>query len=175
MRYVNMANTNTNLAEERTFVYEDSFYQISDDGGTNTNTIKFIQDWEFIPSMADFDIDRIDTGEPIFTRKSDILGTFRFVTKNTIDVYDATDPPTDDLTASRWMIQIANGEPVSITFVTILTATKDGNGTHGKLTIQFTGRIMETPLIRVRDTGVQELEVTGEITAIQKVDVTPGS
>lgn len=170
-----MANTNVGLDAQRTFVYEDSFYQISSDGGTNTDTIKFIQDWEFTPSMADFDIDRIDTAKPIFTKKSDIIGTFRFVMKNTVDVYDTTLVPDEPLTVSDWMISIANGEPVSITFITILTAPKDGNATHGKVTYQFTGRIMETPLTQTRDTGVQELEVTGEITAITKVQKTAGA
>lgn len=170
-----MANTNVTLDPQRTFVYKDSFYQISNDGGSNTDTIKFIQDWEFSPSMADFDIDRIDTGVPIFTPKSDILGTFRFVAKNAIDIYETSATPTDDLSVSKWAIQIANGEPVSITFITKITAVKDGLANSGFITLQFTGRIMDVSLDQIRETGVQELEVNGEITAITEVRKTAGS
>lgn len=156
---------------ERTFVYTDSFFQIND--GVATDTIKFIQDWNFTPSMDDFDIDRIDTGKPIFTRKSDIIGTFNFLTKNTTDIYDTTDPSTDELTATNWIKNIAAGAPTEITIISILTAPKDGAAsTNSFVTIQWTGRIMSTPLVQVRDTGVQEFEVIGEITAIDTVQQT---
>jgi len=165
-----MATVNT--PDNRTFVYEDSFYQIK--SGATTDVLQFIQDWEFTPSMDDFDIDKIDTAEPIFTKKSDIVGTFAFTTKNTVDVYDGTGS-SNLLKATTWMESIAKGEPVSITFITILTAPKDAGPTHGTVTYEFTGRIMTTPVIQVRDTGVQELQVTGEITGITKVDFTPAS
>ena len=159
----------TNESENRTFVYQDSFYQIKN--GATTDTLEFIQDWEFTPSMDDFDIDHIDTGKPIFTKKSDIVGTFEFTTKNTVDVYDSTGS-SNLLKATSWMEGIAKGEPVTITFITILTAPKDGGAVNGFVTYEFTGRIMTTPVIQTRDTGVQELLVTGEITDIVKVDLT---
>lgn len=152
----------------RTFVYEDSFFQIND--GASTDTIKFIQDWNFTPSMDDFDIDRIDTADPIFSKKSDIIGTFSFLTKNTVDIYDTTDPSSDLLTATNWIKNIAAGEPTSITIISILTSPKDGAvGSNSFVTVEWTGRIMSTPLVQVRDTGVQEYEVIGEITAISEV------
>jgi len=165
-----MANETVTQQETRTFVYEDSFYQIN--GGGDIDTLQFIQDWEFAPSMDDFDIDKIDTGEPIFTKKSDVIGTFFFTTKNTTDIYAGTGS-TDILKATTWMEGIAKGEPVSITFITILTAPKDGGTTNSTVTYQFTGRIMTTPINRTRDSGVHELEVRGEITGINKVDLTP--
>lgn len=165
-----MANETVTLPSNRTFVYEDAFFQIND--GIDTDTIQFIQDWEFTPSMDDFDIDKIDTAEPIFTKMSDIVGTFFFTTKNATDLYAATGS-SNLLKATTWMEAISKGEPVSITFIIILTAPKDGGTTNGFITYQFTGRIMSAPLSRVRDTGVHELEVRGEITAINKVDFTP--
>jgi len=157
-------------SSNRTFVYTDSFFQIND--GSITDTIKFIQDWDFTPSMDDFDIDRIDTGIPIFTRKSDIIGTFSFLTKNTTDIYDITDPSTDELTATNWIKQIADGTPTEITIISILTSPKDGATNNSSVTIQWSGRIMSTALIQVRDTGVQEFEVIGEITGIDTVQRT---
>lgn len=157
----------------RTFVYKDSFFQIDD--GVNNDRIKFIQDWTFEPSMDDFDIDNIDTATPIFTPKSDILGTFSFNFKNAIDIYDTSNDSNDLLTATAWMLRIKEGNPAVITIISILTAFDDGLTTHGKVTVQWTGRIMSTPLTQTRDTGVQELEVVGEITDIEIVQRTPGS
>lgn len=170
-----MTNVNVTLKGKRTFVYRDSFFQTSIDGGTNTETLKFIQDWGFTPSMDDFDIDKIDTAEPIFTPKSDIVGDFDFLYKNTIDVVETVNPPVDGQSLSSWVLGIAAGEPVTITFIIILTAVKDGFTNHGFVTYQFTGRIMRTPLVQTRDTGVQEQAVEGEITSIVKVQRTAGS
>lgn len=158
---------------QRTFVYKNSFFQIDD--GVNNDTIKFIQDWEFLASMDDFDIDNIDTATPIFTPKSDILGTFSFNPKNAIDIYDTANDSDDLLTATAWMLRIKEGNPAVITFIVILTAFDDGLTTHGTVTIQWTGRIMNPGVIQTRNTGVQELVVSGEITDIEIVQRTPGS
>ena len=170
-----MTNVNVTLKGKRTFVYQDSFFQTSIDGGTNTETLKFIQDWNFIPSMDDFDVDQIDTAEPVYTPKSDIVGEFDFLYKNTIDVAETPAIPVDDQSISSWMLGIAAGEPVSITFIIILTAKKDGFVNHGTITYKFTGRIMRTPLVQTRDTGVQEQGVEGEITDIALVQRTAGT
>jgi len=160
-------------SENRTFVYTDSFFQIND--GSNTDTIKFIQDWDFTPSMDDFDLDYIDTGKPIFTRKSDIIGTFSFLTKNTTDIYDTDDSSTDELTATNWIKQIANGTPTEITIISILTSPQDEATTNSFVTIQWTGRIMSTELTQVRDTGVQEFQVIGEMTSVTTAQRTAAS
>lgn len=158
---------------QRTFVYKDSFFQIDD--GVNNDRIKFIQDWEFLPSMDDFDIDNLDDATPIFTPKSDILGTFSFNPKNAIDIYDTANDSDDLLTATAWMLRIKEGNPAVITFITILTAFNDGLSTHGKVTLQWTGRIMNPGVTQTRNTGVQELIASGEITDIVVVQRTPGS
>ena len=158
---------------QRTFVYRDSFFQIDD--GVSNDTLKFIQDWNFTPSMANFDIDNIDDATPIFSPKDDILGEFSLDFKNAIDIYDTSNDSDDLLTATAWMLRIKEGNPAVITFITILTAFDDGLTTHGTVTVQWTGRIMTVPLNQTRDTGVQELGVTGEITDIVIVQRTPGS
>ena len=66
-----------NQPNDRTFVYEDSPFQFVDN--TGNRRLALIQNWNFTPNMADFDIDRIDTAAPIFTKKSDILGSFSFM------------------------------------------------------------------------------------------------
>jgi len=170
-----MTDVPVTLQNKRTFVYEDSFFQTSITDGTDTETLKFIQDWNFTPAMDDFDVDKIDTAEPIFTPKSDVKGVFDFLYKNAIDVVETVAVPVDDQSLSSWMIGIANGEPVTITFIIILTAVKDEFANHGFVTYKFTGRIMRTPLVQTRDTGVQEQGVEGEITGIALVQRTAGT
>jgi len=153
-----------NQPNDRTFVYEDSIFQFIDAGGNKT--LQFIQNWEFTPNMADFDIDRIDTADPIFTKKSDILGTFSFNPKNTVDFYEpgSSSEPT---TYAWWATQIAIGEPPSITILLTLKAPKSSGDKFAR--VRFIGRVMSAPLTRVEETGVHEFTVNGEITEITSV------
>ncbi len=153
-----------NQPNDRTFVYEDSIFQFIDAGGNKT--LQFIQNWEFTPNMSDFDIDRIDTAAPIFTKKSDILGTFSFNPKNTVDFYEpgsASEPTT----YAFWATQIALGEPPSITILLTMKAPKSSGDEFAR--VRFIGRVMSAPLTRVEETGVHEFTVNGEITEITSV------
>jgi len=117
--------------------------------------------------MSDFDIDRIDTAEPIFTKKSDILGTFTFDTVNTVDFYDTSGNPTDPNLYSTWAIKIAAGEPVTVSF---LITMKAPNATAPQFAnITFKARVMSCPQNRNQDTGVHTFTVNGEITDISSV------
>ena len=153
-----------NQSADRTFVYEDSIFQFIDSGGNKT--LQFIKNWNFTPNMSDFDIDRIDTAAPIFTKKSDILGTFSFNTVNTVDFYE-TGSSTEPTTYAWWAIQIALGEPPSVTFLTTMRAPKSAGNQFAR--VQFIGRIMSVPLDRTDETGVHEFTVNGEITEITSV------
>ena len=101
-----------NQPNDRTFVYEDSPFQFVDN--TGNRQLGFIKNWNFTPNMSDFDIDKIDTASPIFTKKSDILGTFSFDTVNTVDFYDPGSA-LSPITYAYWATQLAIGEPVIIT------------------------------------------------------------
>ena len=116
--------------------------------------------------MSDFDIDRIDTADPIFTKKSDVLGTFSFNPKNTVDFYEpgSSSQPT---TYAFWATQIAVGEPPIITILATMRAPKSSGNQFAK--VQFKGRVMSCPLTRVDETGVHEFTVNGEITEITSV------
>lgn len=153
-----------NQDTDRTFVYENSIFQFIDAGGNKT--LEFIKNWNFTPNMSDFDIDRIDTAAPIFTKKSDILGTFSFNTVNTVDFYEpgSASLPT---TYAWWATQIALGEPPSVTFLVTMNAPNSTGDKFAK--IQFIGRIMSVPLDRVDETGVHTFTVNGEITTITSV------
>lgn len=153
-----------NQPDDRTFVYDNSIFQFIDAGGNKT--LQFIQNWEFTPNMADFDIDKIDTADPIFTKKSDIIGTFSFNPKNTVDFYEpgsASEPTT----YAWWATQIALGQPPTITILLTMNAPKSSGDKFAR--VQFKGRVMSAPLTRVEETGVHEFTVNGEITEITSV------
>jgi hypothetical protein len=153
-----------NTAPDRTFVYEDSPFQFIDAGGLKS--LALVKNWTFTPNMSDFDIDRIDTSTPIFTKKSDVIGTFSFDTVNTVDFYDAgsTTTPT---TYNWWATQIAIGDPPSVTFLVTMRAPKSTGDQFARIT--FVGRIMSIPLNRLQDTGVHTFTVNGEITSITTI------
>ena len=155
---------NINEAIDRTVVYEFSPFQFIDDQGTKRLTL--VKNWNFTPNMSDFDIDRIDTGVPIFTKKSDILGTFNFDTVNTIDFFE-TGSSSLPTTYALWATQIALGKPPSGTFLATLRAPNSKGDQFGK--VQYIGRIMSVPLDRVDETGVHTFQVNGEITKITSI------
>ena len=153
-----------NQADDRTFVYEDSPFQFVDAGGTKA--LAFVKNWNFTPNMSDFDIERIDTAAPIFTKKSDILGTFSFDTVNTVDFYDSGSA-SEPTTYAWWATQIALGEPPSITFLVRMRAPKSSGNQFAN--VQFIGRVMSVPLNRADETGTHTFTVNGEITTITSV------
>lgn len=157
-------SANINQPNDRTFVYENSPFQF-DENGTISDLL-LIKNWTFTPNMSDFDIDRIDTAEPIFTKKSDILGTFTFQTVNTVDFYDPGSA-ANPITYKFWALQIAAGTPVKVNFIVVMNAP---NSTGNKVArIKFVGRIMSIPQNRNQDTGVHTFTVNGEITEITDI------
>lgn len=152
---------------DRTGTYEQggTFVQWTD----NTDAIKlvFVSAWNFTPSMDDWDIDRIDTGAPIFTKKSDILGAYSFNVKNAVSLYDTELPATDPILLSKWIADIAVGQPSSITFAPVMQSAQ--TATNPFVNLIFTGRIMAIPLDQVLDQGVQDVTISGDITAITQI------
>lgn len=153
-----------NQPDDRTFVYEDSPFQFVDN--TGNRQLAMIKNWTFTPNMSDFDIDKIDTATPIYTPKSDILGTFQFSSVNTVDFYDPGSA-LSPITYAYWGLQIPKGDPA---ILTILLTMKAPNSTGNKFAdILFVGRVMSCPQNRNQDTGVHTFTVNGEITDITDI------
>jgi hypothetical protein len=153
-----------NNPNDRTFVYEDSPFQFDENGVVSD--LAMLKNWVFTPNMSDFDIDKIDTAEPIYTKKSDILGTFQFDTVNTVDFYDPGSAASP-ITYAFWATQIALGKPVKVNFIVVMNAP---DSTGNKIArIRFVGRIMSIPQNRNQDTGVHTFTVNGEITEITNI------
>ena len=152
---------NINEAIDRTVVYDFSPFQFIDDQGTKRVTLD--KNWNFTPNISDFYIDRIDTGGPIFTKKSDILGTFNFDTVNTNDFF-GTGSSTLPTTYAWWATQIALGKPPSVTFLAPLRAPYSKGDQFGK--VPDIGRIMCVPLDLLDDTELLRFLLSGEHTNV---------
>jgi len=152
---------------DRTGTYEvgGTFVQWAD--ATNAVKLVFVTGWNFTPSMDEWDTDKIDTAGPIFTKVNDILGTYSFDVKNAVSLYDTLLPATDPLLLSNWIADIANGEPPSIKFAPVMKSAE--TTTNPFINLIFTGRVMSVPIDQVIDQGVQDVTISGEITAITQI------
>lgn len=161
-----MADTITNESKNRTFTYDAlSIFRMTSTVG-NTNTLAFIQNWNFNANIADFDIDRIDSAAPIFTKKSDILGSFDFETGNTTEIYDGSIGTLNEALVTYWVNQIALGAPIDTTFLVKMRAADTLAVGNKFVTFSYTGRIMDVAIARVEETGVNSVVVSGDITSI---------
>lgn len=154
-------------ASDKTGTYEDggTFVQWTD--GVDAIKLAFATAWNFTPSMDQWDIDRIDSAAPIFTKITDILGIFSFSIKNLISLYDTALPATDPLTLSSWIESISKGKPPSIIFSPVMKAVDQT--TNPFLNLIFTGRIMSVPIDQVLDQGIQDVVISGEIIDITQI------
>lgn len=164
--------TQTVLPEtDRTGTYEEglSFVQWTD--GVNAKKLVIVSAWNFNPSMDEWDIDRIDTAKPIFTKISDVLGTFSFNIKNLVSLYDTTKPPTDELLLSKWIIDISVGNPPEIIFAPVMRAVETTGSlpTNPFINLIFTGRVNSVPIDQVIDQGIQDVVISGEIINIDQI------
>ena len=160
---------------DRTGTYKDvsgsfgTFVQWSDPN-TAANAVKlaFVTAWNFSPSMDEWDIDRIDTAAPIFTKVNDILGAFSFNLKNVTSLYSTTNPSVDPLLLSTWIKLIGLGTPPTITFAPVMRRALDA-GTNPYINLIFSGRVMSVPIDQVLDQGVQDVTISGDITTITQI------
>lgn len=164
-----MADTITNESKNRTFTYDAlSIFRMTSTVG-NTNTLAFIQNWNFNANVADFDIDRIDSAAPIFTKKSDILGSFDFETVNTTEIYDGSIGTLNEALVTYWVNQISLGAPIDTTFLVKMRAGDTLAVGNKFVTFSYTGRIMDVTIAREEEVGVNSVTVSGEITSITSV------
>lgn len=153
-----MAIISTNTKINRTRTYS-GVMRI--DFGANEYQFKFIQDMLVELNMDNFDEDRIDDGTPAFTLVGDVIGRFTFALKNSVDLAEAATPATDDFTMSKWMEDLVAGTPTEVDFINTFQAP-DSTGNKFER-IKFKGRIKKPAIERLRDRGVDEALVEGDI------------
>lgn len=158
-------------SSDRTGTYEEglSFVQWTDN--TNAKKLAIVSAWNFTSSMDEWDTNRIDTAKPIFTKISDVVGTFSFNIKNLVSLYDTAKPPTDPLLLSKWIIDIAAGNPPEIIFAPVMRAVKTNGSlpTNPFVNLIFTGRVNSVPIDQVIDQGIQDVVISGDVIDIDQV------
>jgi len=129
----------------------------------------FVQGMEITLDANSFQRDFTGNGTSVFTQNGDIVGTFSFNLKNTIDLFDATSPATNTQTLSYWMEQVAGLKPPVLAFIqTFKTGDSDATGDEfGR--IKFNGRIMTPKTVMNVGDAIEDVEVTGEITVLTSV------
>lgn len=155
-----MANNLINAKADKIVRYK-GILQI--DNGTDTFQYKFIQDMEVTFDDEFLQRDRIDDGTPVFTRVGDIYGRFKFNFKETIDLFDSVNPPTNTRTLSYWINQLAIDDPAVVKFIETKQAPNSAGNKFGRM--RFDGRITKVNETASRERAVDEAGIEGEITA----------
>lgn len=132
------------------------------------DSMAFVQGMEISISAASFQRDFIGDGTSVFTQNGDVLGTFSFNARNTVDMYDSNATATDTSTISYWMQQIALFSPPSLTFIENFIVG-DQSATLSTARITFTGRIIDSKTVMGVDDAIEDIEITGEIIALTGV------
>lgn len=122
----------------------------------------FVQGMDIAIDAGVLQRDSTGIGESVFTQNGDVIGSFSFSLKNTIDLYDTGDPPTMDETISKWMQAVDDFDPSLITFIQTFNAPKATSNKEARIT--FTGRVMTPATSLTVDNAVEDANVAGEIT-----------
>jgi len=129
----------------------------------------FVQGMEINVDASSFQRDFMGDGESVFTQNGDIIGSFTFNLKNTVDLYSSVATATDQKTISFWMQQIAKQNPPIITFIENFTAGDSSATGVTNARITFKGRIMTSKTVMNVDDAIEDAEVAGEITELTQV------
>ncbi len=106
--------------------------------------------------------DSIGNGTSVFTQNGDVIGSFSFSLKNTVDLYDPSATPTLQETLSFWMKAISDFDPAIINFIQTFNAPKSSGDKFARIT--FTGRVMKPATVLTVDNAIEDAVVNGEIT-----------
>lgn len=130
----------------------------------------FVQGLTTVIDAGVYTRDIIGTGKAVFTQNADVIGSFSFDTKNTVDIYKVgTALPTDAVNLiGTWLEKIADAQPLEIQFVQTLVA-RDAGGINDRIRITFDGRIMKPEISWLVDVAVDDIVVDGEITNLVSV------
>ncbi len=129
----------------------------------------FVQGLTAIFDAGVFTRDLIGTGQPVFTQLGDVIGSFNFNAKNTVDIYRiGTALISDSPELIGTMLKaIAAQAPLTIQFVQTLVA-RDA-ATNDRIRITFDGRIMKPEISWLVDVAVDDILIDGEITKLVSV------
>ncbi len=154
-----MANTIVGSNAEKTLHYRGGLLQV--DNGANTTQLAFAKDFEAQFNDEFVDEDFLDTGTPVYSPKSDKIGNFRILMKNTIDMISGTVPAPSGDTLSYWITQIAAAEYPELSFIKVIKAPNSAGDKFGRLRIDC--RIKDIKFSTLDDNAIDEAEILGDI------------
>lgn len=156
-----MVNTILGSNADKTVRYRGGILQI--DNGANTTQLAFAKEFEAQFNDEFVDEDLLDVGTPIFSPKSDRIGNFRILSKNTIDAISGTVPAPSGDTVSSWITRIAATEFPLLSFIKVVKAPSSAGNKFGRLKIDC--RMMDIKFSTLDDVGLDEYEIIGDIIA----------
>ncbi len=119
-----------------------------------------------------YERDHIGSGTSVFTQAGDVIGTFSFLLKNTVDLYQKDSGVENDSFLSNWLKNHAIQAPTEVQFTQTLTARKQTIDPQARLV--FTGRIMKPDISQLVDVAIDDVVIDGEILALlnaERLDV----
>ena len=122
----------------------------------------FVQGMEIALDAGILQRDHIGSGTSVFTQNGDVIGSFSFSLKNSVDLYDPNATPNLNETISKWMRAVADFDPSIINFIETFNAPKASGNKFAR--IKFTGRVMTPQTVLSVDNAIEDANVTGEIT-----------
>ena len=133
-----------------------------------TKQYVFIQGMTTVWDSNAYARDSIGTGRSVFTQNGDVIGSFSFLLKNTVDLYALDSGSDNDSFLSNWIKNHAIQKPTEVQFTQTFTAREQTVDPQSRL--QFTGRIMKPEISQLVDVAVDDVVVDGEIIALIKAE-----
>ena len=132
----------------------------------------FIQGMTTIWDSGIYTKDSIGSGTSIFTQNGDVIGSFSFELKNSIDLYQKDSGVEDDSFLSNWLKNHAKQQPTTVQFTQTFTARDQTVDPQSRLV--FTGRIMKPEISQLVDVAVDDVVIDGDILTLlnaERLDV----
>jgi len=133
-----------------------------------TKTYIFIQGMTTVWDSNLYERDSIGSGTPVFTQNGDVIGTFSFQLKNSVDLYFLNSGAENDSFLSNWLKNHAIQQPTEVQFTQTFTARKQVVDPQARLI--FTGRIMKPEISQLVDVAVDDVIIDGEIIALANAE-----
>lgn len=169
-----MVDSTKNVKADRTWRKDGIIEVITDTGPIDKTAYAFVQGMVITLDANIFTRDFTGIGESVFTQAGDVIGTFTFDLKNTVDIFkigNADIPPDDDGVdlLGTWLAKIADIDPPILTFVQTYIARKSTNA-NNRVRITFTGRIMTPALSQLVDVAADDVSIDGEIITLTEIE-----
>lgn len=131
------------------------------DDGTDQKKLIFVQGIKITIDATLLQRDSIGSGTSVFTQNGDVIGSFEFPIRNTVDMFSDVTPAVDISTISFWIQKIIDDDPAQVDFIQTFNAPKSPGDKFAR--VKFRGRIMTPDMQGSVDDALEDIIITGEI------------